>query len=301
MDGRHETCFGFVMGLVNSHSRQLNRNSVAFLLVLCTFIVGWAHAEPELKIVTQGSVARINRPYHFECEVTWSGNAGQYVVLPAEIGSIDWGTITVLGSTASVRERLNVVSQTIEIVPSKAGEFKVPEIKVSYLNPEATPPAEKAAPKTAPPDSGASPSLRADPFTLAVRPAGTLFWISGGLGASLFLVIAAWMIVRHTKRRSGRTPTNESPSAAFGGVVDQLQLARRHRINGDYYQFYAELAKAAEALPGGGEDHAQLLVTLKNHVQSVGYRGQRPTDDQMDGDYRDIERALTRVKEETQS
>jgi hypothetical protein len=90
------------------------------------------------------------------------------------------------------------------------------------------------------------------------------------------------------------------PDTANPVFEEALGCARRHRQEGDFYQFYVGLSRAAGTLPADG--HApELAATLKTRAQETGYRGVRPTDDQMDGDLRDVERAMARHKENLKS
>lgn len=272
---------------------------VLYVLVLVGFACANSVAEPELKVIPQKGSAHLSRPFRVVLEVTWQGSPSDYAILPAEVGAFDWGFAQLGRMESTVRNGLNLVSQTVEFVPNKTGEFKTPEIKVSYLDPEATPPAEKTAPETAPPDSSASPSLRADPFLILVRPARTWFWISGGLGASLLLICVGWWSARRL-RRPRPTPRMDSAQAVdVSAVREILHRAKQHRLDGDFYGCYREMARAAASLPR--EENGYCLADrLSARAQEVGYRNIRPTDDEIDGAFREIERALTRTKEEGQ-
>lgn len=134
---------------------QLNRWRVVVTLALSVLACDKAGAEPELHIIPQQGLAHPNQAYRVTLEVTWSGGASDYAILPAEMDPIDWGTMTIRAARAFVRdagngESQNVVSQTLEFVPNKVGEFTTPAIRVFYLNPGATPPAEKVDHGTAP-------------------------------------------------------------------------------------------------------------------------------------------------------
>jgi hypothetical protein len=134
-----------------------------------------------------------------------------------------------------------------------------------------------------------------------VYPDRTPIWISGGLGASLFIAALVWWSVRRLRKRRpllagsqvSEEPKPDTPCPVF---EEALRCARRRRQEGDFYQFYVELSRAAEALPAEGQD-PELAATLKTRAQETGYRGVRPTDDQMDGDLRGLERAMARYKE----
>jgi hypothetical protein len=282
---------------------------VALVLLTCA-----ANAQPELKVIPQQGPAHPGHAYRIVCEVSWAGKASDYSILPAEMDTIDWGTVALTEVKAVVRDEAdgprNIVSQTLEIIPNKAGEFKTPAIRIAYFNPEATPPAESAAPSavtpgTAPPDSSASPSLGAEPFSLMVYPDRTPIWISGGLGASLLLTALGWWSVRRLRRPQpllvgSRVSEEPKPDTLNPIFEEAFRCARRRRQEGDFYQFYVELSRAAEALPAEGQE-PELAATLKTRAQETGYRGVRPTDDQMDGDLRDLERAMARHKENLES
>jgi len=184
-------------------------------------------------------------------------------------------------------------------VPGKTGEFKTSEIRVAYLNPETTAPTETAAHGTVPSDSGASPSLRADPFNIVVWPDRSSVRIFGGLGASLLVLGVGWWFARRWRyRRPSASPT-PVPAIDLPAVQEALHRARQRRLDGNFYEFYTELSQAA-ALPPLADKYPGLADLLKGRAQEVGYKGVRPTDDQMAGDFGDVERALARYKEEVQ-
>jgi hypothetical protein len=299
---------------------KLNISRDVLVFVACATLAFVADAQPELKVTPQQGSAYPGRAYRIVCEVSWTGAAWEYSILPAELDPIDWGMTALTDVKAFVRSDAdgarNVVSQTLEITPNKAGEFRTPAIRIAYFNPEATPPAESAAsnavtPGTAPPDSSASPSLGAEPFNLMVYPDRSPIWFSGGLGASLLLLLTAlgWWSVRRLRRPQpllagfrvsgfGSREVEKGKSGAAEPILDEaVGRARRHRQEGDFYHFYVELARAAEMAPIGNGHTTELAAALKARAQEAGYKGVRPTDDQMDGDLRDFERAIARNKE----
>jgi len=282
-------------------NRKLNHRLDVRIFLMGMLASGVALAAmpaPELKVIPQEGPAYPHRAFRVVCEVSWAGSPSEFSILPAEADSIDWGTVGVSEVRAFVRDGINVVSQTLEIVPNKTGEFQSPKIRVRYLIPEATPPAEKPSPGTDPPDSGASPSLGADPFAIVVRSSTSYVWISGGLGASLLLTALGWRSVRFSRRPQ---PPLTTTNTDISHVQHVMHTARQSRLDGDFYGYYRELHRAAQAIPLPGEEHASRVSALAARMQEVGYRGVRPTDDQMDSDWRDIERATARYKETLQS
>ena len=267
-------------------------------LTALAVVFGVAGAEPELAVITPDGPARLNHVYRVVCEVTWTGEPSAYVVLPAEADPIDWGTVTVREATATVRGDMNVVSQVIEFVPNETGEFTTPEIRIAYLHPEATSSKENSAQETPLPDSSDPPSLRVEPITLLVRPGVPLAWISCGLGVAFLVCIGLLIVLRVVRRRQSRIPAHAG-AVDTAAIQSALHSARRHRLDANYYDFYRELTRAAEIMAVDDQE-PDFLASLKARTQEVGYRGGRPTDDQMDTDYRSVERALARYEEDRQ-
>lgn len=271
-------------------NKVLKTASVVFGLVLFSIS---AYGAPELVVNLPEGPAVINREYRIGCEISWAGEAGDYTILPAELGALDWGTISVAGIETFKRGDQQVVAQTIEVIPEKAGEFDSPEIRVSYLDPEATPPAEGSAPQTAPPDSSASPSLRAEPFKIVVRTPRRLAWISGGLGASLLLLTAVGWWSARVLRGPRPTTARAVPAHDFTELQAMLHRIRQYRLDGKFYEYYQGLSRVSDVL---GDQ--TLSAALLGRAQRAGYAGARPSDDELDGDFRDVERALLKRREE---
>jgi hypothetical protein len=299
--------------LTRSSATKLNRKRGMSVFVVCSMFLGMAaaFAAPELNVVKPEKPAHPGHAYRILCEVSWSGDASEYSISPAEADPIDWGTVALTEMKAFVRKDAegskNIVSQIIEITPNKFGDFKTPAIRIAYFTPEATPPAESAAPQaaapvTVPPDSSASPSLRADPFDFTVYPDRSSIWFFGGLGASLFLVVLCGFFFMRS--RKGLVPLDAARAKQGESILSKIEAARKRasarRLEGDFYQYYLELAAAASELPESGET-PDLASTLRTRAQEVGYKGARPTEDQMDGDARELERAVARYKETLQS
>jgi len=277
-------------------------SALALLAAAC----GTVAAEPELTVVKPERSARPNRPYRVVYEVSWQGEAADYVVLPAQVAApaaqngdeaeeeADWATMSLAQAEGTVDGDTQRVSQVLEIVPHKTGEFTIPEIEIAYLDPEAIPLAENTAQLATLPGSSAPPSLRAKPFPLIVRPSAPPVWLFAGLGVLLVLGVAGWWLVHRMGRRR---PAPVESAGDLAGIQNVLHGARRQRLDGKYYEFYVELARAAEMMDTKDREPG-LLSALKERAQDAGFRGVRPTDDQMDGDWGDVERVFAHYAEE---
>ncbi len=267
----------------------MNPNVVALAAFAWALASQIAWAEPELNVVKDSAPASIGQPYRITCEVSWVGEPAEFTLLPATIGKVDWAEVTVGAMSSEVRDGANVVSQTVTLVPLKEGSFETPAIEIPFLSPEDVTSPEKPDSPTHPAVPDAHPKLRADPFPLQVQPHTTPAWLTGVLGA--FLLFATLGIVAVAIKR--RTPVQATIEPALAGDMtgaqEALREAKRRRIEGDYYAYYRELTRAMELGAGHATD---AIAELAARAQDAGYRGIRPTDDQMDGDARNVERYL---------
>jgi hypothetical protein len=268
-------------------AQQLNRISVLMAAVFAVVAGVTAGAQPELEITPGPQPVNVGEEFRISLEVAWSGAPGDYTVLPAEVDPVEWGTFTLLPPKAYVRDGRNVVELTIAFVADQPGEYETPAILVPYLRPEDVQKPEK-------PDTpmhlnalDAPPKLRADPFPLLVQPHTTPAWLFGVLGALSFCIfgLAGWWF--WSRRRSTQAVGEGAPSSDAAVIAQKLESAKRRRIEGDFYGMYRDLAAAAQLMRS-----QDLAARLSSRADAAGYRGVRPTDDEIDGDLRAIQRAL---------
>jgi hypothetical protein len=107
--------------------------------------------------------------------------------------------------------------------------------------------------------------------------------------AGLAGAVVVWL---RRRPRAPQGPRQDPVEAAR----DHVHAARRHRLDGDFYRFYQSLAAAART--AGTPASLALAPRMDERAQQVGYQGVRPTEDELDGAVKDIERALTPRPEE---
>ena len=259
-----------------------------------------AVAEPELTMLKAKQPARPGKPFTVTYEVSWVGDAVAYTVLPAQIEDIDWGTAALTTTRTFLRDGENVVVQTVEIVPHKPGQYQAPVVHIPYVSPQDTTTRddlERSEGLAAQPDA---PSLTAESFTIEVKARSLVIWAASALGGAVAVLIgvaAAVWLVRHYRhqRRPGEPEPETKPDlpAAQRG----LHTANQFRLDGDYYRFYGALARSVGAL--FPNEDTKLETKLTARARDVGYRGVRPTEDEMDTDFREVERMLRRTTEDT--
>lgn len=269
--------------------RKLNLYRVLMATVLTVVAGGIAFGQPQLEVTPAPESVTVGETFRVSYEVSWSGAPGDYTVLPAELEPVEWGTCTLLPSKAYVRDGLNVIVQTVEFVANQPGEVEIPAVEFQYLRPEDVQKPEKPDTPMHLNASDAPPKLRADPFPLLVQPHTTPAWLFGVLGALFFFLLAAltwWMASRRRKPSAAPQPSGVVDRVAVNAHLDR---AKRKRLEGDFYGAYRDMAMAAGLLKSKAPE---LEGRLTARADEIGYRGVRPTDDEMEGDIRGIERIL---------
>lgn len=237
------------------------------------------------------SKAKVDEPYRVIYETRWRGEADSFAIVPAEIEAVTWAQTRIVETTTRSEDDVFIVALTVEFIPYEAGEFEVPAFSVGYFDPalisaEESEDIRKTGPKL--PDRE---MLQASAFMLTVRPSLGPYFLYGSILAVLVCLSA--LGVRNLRARRQRAIAAGAPAAL---PVPQtmraaLNLARQYRLDGKFYEFYKELARGV-AMLAPSVAARKLREKIEADAKEVGYRGVRPTDDDMDGSVRDVERAL---------
>jgi len=266
--------------------RYHRRPLLAGLLGLCALLALPIHAE-ELGVELRLPESPIHPGQTALISAVLSGvEAGKlYSLLPPteeNAPAIAWGTLEWRGLRTAAGEPLPRLE--LAVTPGATGEFELPSLQL-----RAVPVAEATGLAGESVDLGTAVVVPTKPVTLNVSTDLTPYLTTGGAAlATLLLVLAGWAVYRKT-RRNDSTALDPSLSPVEQ-AREQVHAARRHRLDGDFYQFYLSLSRAAKALNLEG---GSVATQLETRAQEVGYKGVRPTEDEMDGALKDIERALT--------
>lgn len=272
-------------------SRSVRQRGLVIVALLTSSCFGVTWAQPTLEVVGPQKAVHPGRPCFITLNVRWAGAPEAYRILPAKVAPVDWGQISVSEAVSTVKDGMNLVTQTITVIPSRAGTYEIADILIPYRTPEDLTPPEADAPATDHTMPSVDPTLNGAPILLHVRPDRTLAWLSGGLGVLLLCTLLGWWSVRKSRPSAGQ-PSPPIPVAS--PYHDLLLEARKHRLDGHSYDYYLALSRVASALPA----ETGLVRLLKDRAQDVGYRGIRPTEEQMNADYAAVERAARRLREE---
>lgn len=221
-----------------------------------------------------------------EYTVSWEDGDGAFVVLPPEIPPLEWGMAAVINMHTTERETRFIV----EYRSDTAGTYTVPGLTLRLatdLDPTATDIAklDEAAPTRV---------IETDPVQVVFRKPRIALWI-GGIMMALLVVVG---LVAFRLRTRGSAPSQDAGVSPLEQAQELLHQARRSRLDGDFYAFYRALHSALTCIATHSpEPYTALREKIKRAIDDTGYRGMRPSDDVLEGDFRDVERIVAQEQQ----
>ena len=198
--------------------------------------------------------------------------------------TLEWG-----GLDAADTPEGPVYTQTLRATASAMGTVTLGGLAYTFINT----PAQAPLPGERLTSEGQTVTVSAEAVSWeVVRDWRPYLWGGGAAAGVLGIGIIAVVLVRRSRRPQEAAPGGTPAEQAQA----RLHQARQHRLDGDFYQTYLAFAEAAKIVHPHAED-CPSPDALQRRAQEVGYKGVRPTDDEMDGAARDLERALARLKE----
>lgn len=256
-----------------------------------------AQSAPSLTVTPQAEAARPGEPFVVTLEMAWSGGPDAWGILPPEVDAPAWGTVRRGAATLSQRGGENVYAQTLEFVAEASGDYETPVLTVAYESPRVLVEgfAEERMPEGT---SAAGPMLReVSGGSVTVKVRKPFPFVPVGAFASVVLVLGVTAVAwRHYS-----TQQAEARRLARLAPVERAQTllhdARRKRLDGDFYAFYQQLT-AAVSVAGSQAEGKALAARLQERTREVGYKGIRPTEDDLDGDAKAAEAVIDQWKKE---
>jgi hypothetical protein len=254
--------------------------SAAFVPLLWVHAMGVAMGEPAL---TGPAVAEgfTGAPLKLSYSVQWQGAPGDYVVFPAEVTPPEGISARVAAVEARVDGDSVTVVQTLLLECAEPLTGQWPPVSVAWA------PAE--------PVTAGNPPLRhvleAPAVPLRIRDYDQVRQRYVGMGAAVILGLGAvgFLLLWRRSRRPSATDAGLTPAERQRMALHE---ARQHRLDGDFYGYYRALSGAAKLT-----SDTALIDRLAQRTRAVGYQGVKPVDDELDGDFKDVERAFARSRE----
>ena len=270
------------------------------LLILGIFLV-WGNAfaaEPQLESHTVAPKAPVlaGEPCNVEYVVEWQGARDACVVLPMDVTQPEWGHAELKATRTEQDGEHWRVAQVVAFTAPKPGTYTVAPVEIQVIT--ANQPIVGVFENT--------PATRVKLQEVSITVVGPSKWrIWGAVAAAVVVVAGTALLLLRRRRRGIAEPGQEQDVVAVSQEL--LHHARRCRLDGEPYPCYQFLLKSAEALQTVNIDAKKVADAIRSRIPAVGFQGVRPTDDEMDGFFRDIERIIARrntppvSEQETQS
>ncbi len=265
--------------------------SLLFGLLLGATALGEA-ALPTLHTHGPEGKVYVGMPFTVTYVMTWEEEEDFYLVRPPELPTPDWGVAASGALEMMLEDTQHVWRFDLEITPEVEGEFTVPALDFFYF-----PAADVSEVGVLSEDTDSPelwPSLSSDPIPLSVyRPVSA--WIIGlpVLGVLVLALASLWFFWW----RRGE-PVSEEVLTPRQWARQEFHQVQRLKLDGELYPMYQRLLRIVERV-GDAEADKTLIARLRDTESAVGYQGKRPSEDELNGDTRDVERVIARLKEES--
>lgn len=265
----HGVCTCLVMPRLRTHIQLLAGLTMTLAATLA------AHAEVPVCEATIVSADGHANTQELILEVAWEGDSTAWTILPPSLPSIEgiaWGDTRAVASSTENGATVTYHAR----VTGDPGVYTVPAISLDGL---------RKGEDTEPVVIASEPVE----LTFSAPAAAPVFPIAGGIAVGLAVLTGVFLAL--SRGRGVSQAVRDVEPGEIADDTDLLAIASKRRIEGDTYGFYRALADAARSDAG-------LVERLQRCAEDAGFRGIEVTADQMDLDYRAVERlAANRDKE----
>jgi len=288
---RHGMCF---LGCMNKSVLRFAFSALVALGAMAAFAHESAAQLPQVSYSIEPDHPTAKVPFRVTYEVRWDGAPESIGVIPAEPSAVAWGKARLAQATSVADAAGQSLRYTVEYVSERHGELQIPPLALSYV---LEPPLEERVKVVADASATAeakeldTQSLEAPGFSVSVGRNVNAAAIALGAGVLLLVAAGALLGLRVRQKRAARV----SAPAAGSTVQSLMNLARQHRLDGKFYEFYRELARATTLLAPSVAAKA-LREKLEQQAHQVGYGALHPTQDDLEGAVRDLDRVMKESK-----
>lgn len=267
------------------HFRKPRRwvNALAAILLTPSW-VAFAQDAPKAAIEPPKGTVRVGESFEVGVSVSWTGDSSRFKVSPGDLTNPAWGEAAWIRVEARKTADQTVQTFVAQFLATEPGTFAIPSLRLTYVD------ANQKPSETGPPSN----QLQVDGFDQKVNPDYRWAYPYMALGVVVAGLGVSFASIWYGRRKS-QAANAPDPLAPWRTVEESLHNARRHRLDGDFYSYYREQLRIVQFV--GGEVKSEFDTRLKKMVERVGYQGHKPTEDEIEGSMKDLERALARWKE----
>lgn len=248
-----------------------------------------ALAAPNLDVISEKYASGPGEAFPIAYRIFWDGDPAEYTVLPPALPVLEWGKASLLEVRSRKTGDVNEIRLVVGYTSENTGVFEAPsfDIRVLEWNDGQNTGVLNVSPETP------AQVLGTPPVKVTVRRS-RLPWAAAAVTLSAVTIVLAAVYIRRRNRAKRKQP--EASPLEEGMAL--LHEARRHRLDGDFYAFYCTLRRACD-LAGrvSKRPNEHLIGILEQRIKDTGYRGLRPSEDNLEGDFKEVEQQITRMHE----
>lgn len=269
--------------------RCLHLIILALLPMLHTFGADvTVEADPLPRDFPLGTESRISWTF------SWTDADASRTLLPPVLPEIEWGRLRVLSTRIHKNGSQMKAVTVLGVTPAQPGSHVLPALTFQFFPLEEKDKGEQSVTDLPP---AASESVMTDALDIRVGGKTSFLFPAMLSGSVLFLACFLFYLRRRAKKRGDSAVAEPTLDERLGGLLHQ---ARRLRLDGSYYECYRLLHSIAlQCHDNGRTVPPSLLSRLEKGMNDTGYRGKRPSETDLEGDFKDVEQvcALSRAPE----
>lgn len=222
--------------------------------------------------------------------VVWNEKESRHVLLPPELPDVEWGSLRLI--SMAVRKKGERLDATIllGVTAAQPGRFTLPplEFRLVALSEEEGWDDELSVLPLASSHLVSSEAVE-------IRISDSSAFVVPTILSAVVVVLAAvlFYLRRQRKKAAMATPVMSLDEE----LTFLLHQARRHRLDGNYYEAYRSLyGLALKCQEHNGDVPPPLLSRLDDKIKDIGYRGKGPSESDLEGDFKDIEQLCAQLR-----
>ncbi len=274
-----------------------NVTTIAFILLLLFFIaiVSFADSKEAISINPVEKHIYTNQYFQILVQVNKEKGESPYCFFPPEFELKSDALSLDVKKMATHESKEEVTLEVlIEGMAKKPGDYKIGPIKIPY-----TLTSEGFESEFIKDNTRVLPTSYWDVPAVQVKVEDEQ-WVKyrrysllGG-GIVCIIIISCGLWLWYSKRESQQVVISEPSSR------ESLHEARKHRLDGNYYEYFRTLYGVAEKIYGRKKqpELANLMKKIKEKMNEVGYKGVKSTEAEMDGFWKEVEKYLSEEENE---
>lgn len=256
-----------------------NISMIFFLLLPLLEVYSFADAKPSIDISTKEKNILAKKNFEILIHINAKKENEPYCFFPPEFENQSENLLLDIKKIGTKESENEVnVEILIEGIAQEPGEYTIGPMKIPYILLSSNIEAEfvKDSTSVIPTSYWDVPSLQIKVKSIAFLKYRNFIFVIVGTSI-LFMTISLSILLYRNKNKRQMLKAEVS-------FNESLHVARKHRLDGNYYEYFKTLLEIINKLQGKDKNTEliNLEKKLKEKINEVGYKGINPTEQEMD-------------------